>query len=703
MKGWHAVWWDSGIVSIAELTGRKAPLARDGAVALDNSGDLLAVETRNGQILIAYGNSAAPGLFDVGVWPLAALALSGCAARWAAATLDGHIALHDIYSGELSTELTMETQSLTALAFSADGRLLAAGDGDGHVVVYRIDSGQVVRKFETGKGIRALALHDEGFPLLISDADGRVVLYRRALPPKELEGDEWDLSSLTCLSLTSGGALAGSARGTISEVDFGYRGISPSLNGVGPVRALGAGSSGRLQAVVSGPELGLRSWHNENSLTQVIRSLPGVLGDLGEMVTGWVRELLPLVTGFDEVREQMRDDIAAGRTEMLDRLALDQATRDRIRPVVVASAISIFDSYSFDMAARKIFDLNPLPRWLLGIALTLLTWLVVFGPLADGLGHLRDPGAWVTVGAVVTGAAWITRRLGRLGAAGRAARNIIFLAAIVVTLGGTQVGFTEPGTMQRLVARWLPAAGHLTFEAVIPYPVWLAAAYVTLFVVARTLAMWVLGNLRAPGALALRRRVLGASLLHALLDVAYQAQVMADNSELAESSAMRTVLHEHVRLAARIASREWVAALRTEPSRADRIIRDQGHAIAAAINRWERPAVLAGAQLPVLSQAFAVAVVNAADSDWEELAGNHATPLPRHPKLRMLARQGLTLLIPLGAAVGIVLGVRPLPTAVIPLLTFLVGLAVARVLRWLDFSADIDPALTVSSLLRKPH
>ncbi len=69
----------------------------------------------------------------------------------------------------------------------------------------------------------------------------------------------------------------------------------------------------------------------------------------------------------------------------------------------------------------------------------------------------------------------------------------------------------------------------------------------------------------------------------------------------------------------------------------------------------------------------------------------------------MLVRQGLTLLIPLGAAVGIVLGVRPLPTAVIPLLTFLVGLAIARVLRWLDFSADIDPALTVSSLLRKPH
>lgn len=159
-----------------------------------------------------------------------------------------------------------------------------------------------------------------------------------------------------------------------------------------------------------------------------------------------------------------------------------------------------------------------------------------------------------------------------------------------------------------------------------------------------------------------------------------------------------------MRLAARLASREWAAALRTKSSsQADRIIRDQGHAIAAAILRWERPAVLAGAELPRLSQAFAVAVVNAADSDWQELAGDPAMLPARHPRIRILVRQGLTLAVPLGAAVGIVLGVRPLPTAVIPLLTFLVGLAVARVLRWLDFGSDIDQALTISDLLRKPH
>lgn len=330
------------------------------------------------------------------------------------------------------------------------------------------------------------------------------------------------------------------------------------------------------------------------------------------------------------------------------------------------------------MAIRKILDVDLVPELLMGIIGTLVFWLLVLGPLTEGLGHLRGAGAWATVVALVAGATWLSRRLGRLGAVGRTGRAILSLASVVVALAGTHPTVTEPRTVERLATRWFPAAGHLSFQAAIPYPVWLGVVYVALLVMARVLTRWALSSLRAPRTRALRRQVLGGSLLHALLDVAYQAQVMADDSELAESGAARTNLHRLVRLAARIASREWVVALRTKSSRADRIIRDQGHAIAAAISRWERPAVLAGAELPRLSQAFAVAVVNAADSDWEELAGDHAAVPSRHPKIRMLVRQGLTLLV------------------------FLVGLAVARVLRWLDFSADIAPALTVSSLLRKP-
>jgi hypothetical protein len=78
-------------------------------------------------------------------------------------------------------------------------------------------------------------------------------------------------------------------------------------------------------------------------------------------------------------------------------------------------------------------------------------------------------------------------------------------------------------------------------------------------------------------------------------------------------------------------------------------------------------------------------------------------PLSWENNLWVVARQALALAVPLGAAAAIAFTVRPLPTALVPLLTFLVGLAVARVLRWLDLSGDLDPALTISELLRKPR
>jgi hypothetical protein len=696
------VWWvDGKTVTVSELVGGKAPLEPGGAVALDSSGGLLAVEARGQQILIVHSDFE-PDLFTVGVSPLRALALNSRAGLLAAGAPDGRIELHHVSSGRLDAELAMETESLTALAFSADGLLLAAGDDDGHVVIYQVSPGQELHKIDTRQRIRALALYDEAFPVLVGDAKGRVIAYRRALPPTTLTDGYGAVTSLTCPPLANGAPLVGWNCGTIGRVDLRRQDVIPCLRAPGPVRALRADFSGRVHAVVADPELTLRSSNTENDPAGAIRNLPGVLSDVGEVLAEQFRQLRSLVTSFDEVRERMRDDIAAERSEMLDRLSLDQATRERIRPVVVASAVSIFNSYSFDMAVRKVFDVNAFPEWLAGIAAAVL-WVLTVALLAQGLGHLHGAGAFATVAAIVAGAMWLTRRLGRLSAAGRAGRAVLSLAAVVVALAGTHVTLTEPRTVERWADRWFPAAGHLAFRAAIPYPVWLGAAYVAALVVVRALARWALGNLRAPGTRTLRRQVLGGGLLQALLDVAYQAQVMTDDSDLAASGVERTELLRQVRLAGRLVSREWVAALRTGSRQADRIIRDQGHAIAASISRWERRAVLAGAELPPLSQAFAIAVVNAADSDWQALAGDSATPPMRHPKIWMLARQGLTLAVPLGAAVGIVVGVRPLPTAVIPLLTFLVGLAVARGLRWLDFGSDIDQGLTISDLLRKPH
>lgn len=206
------MWWtDEETVSVSELTGGKVPLAPDGVVTLDSSGDLLAVEARGQQILTAHSRNVEPGLFKSGVWPLSALALNSHARLLAAGARDGRIALHDVPSGELHAELAMETGSLTALAFSADGGLLAAGDDDGHVVVYRVSPDQELHKFDAVRGIRALGLYDEGFPVLVGDAEGRVIAYRRALAPAKLRGSVgavWEgtgaVSSLACPPLTSG-------------------------------------------------------------------------------------------------------------------------------------------------------------------------------------------------------------------------------------------------------------------------------------------------------------------------------------------------------------------------------------------------------------------------------------------------------------------------------------------------------------------
>jgi hypothetical protein len=691
-------------LSLAEMAaGMSAPLTPDGAAAFDSDGELLAVEVEENRVLVASARDGVPvAVFTAGVPHVCVLALRGGASQVAVGAPDGCIALHSARSGKVVGRLTVNTGPLTALAFSPDGRLLASGDDDGHVVVYRIASGEELRRIDTGEPIRAIAVHDSGSPVLTGGPDGWLRVRRRVLPPMGLAWAAVAVTSLAFPLLSTGEPVAGRADGVIGKLDPGYQRLTSYVDAsCGPVRALWAGPRGQVKALAGDGEL--YSWVPEGHESAALRGMPEFLRAGAEQLLNWWRELNPLLSAFTEVREQMRDEVAADRAEMLDWLdGLDNVTRDRIRPVVVESAVSIFDSYSFDLAVSKVFTVNPLPALIAGAAALLFVVLPSLRAVA-ALGHLRSIGAWLTVAGVVVGGIWIVRALGRVGAAGRLLRALIVAAGAAVWLAGPQFTLSEPDALRHLASRWLPAAATgRTARLAIPYPVWLGVAYAVAAVLAVAGVRWLHRYLRAPHALARRRRALGGSLLHALLDVAYQAQVMADNAELAEHPRARKRLHHLVQLAASIAAREWVRALRSGSRQADRIIRDQGSAIAAAIRRWERPAALAGAQLPTLSSAFAEAVVNAADNDWQALSGDH-TPVPvRNRRGWTLARQALALAVPLGAAAGIAFAVRPLPTALIPLLTFLVGLAVARVLRWLDLGADLDPALAISDLLRKP-
>lgn len=175
---------------------------------------------------------------------------------------------------------------------------------------------------------------------------------------------------------------------------------------------------------------------------------------------------------------------------------------------------------------------------------------------------------------------------------------------------------------------------------------------------------------------------------------------MSDNRELANKRFSRRNLYNLVLLSARIASKEWADAQRCGSRQMDRIVRNQGRAIAASIRQWERKAALAGAELPAIRAAFVRYMVQAADRDWEALAEDLA-PEQASQVLR-LTRKILALTLPLGGAAAIIIFIRPLPGALIPLLSFLVGLGMSRLLRWLDLGNEVDHGLAISQLLRMP-
>ena len=256
----------------------------------------------------------------------------------------------------------------------------------------------------------------------------------------------------------------------------------------------------------------------------------------------------------------MRDEVGGEHAEVVARLdGIDETTRERVRKVVVKS-LTVLDSESFDRALARVFDVNPLPLAMLITAAALVLVVVPLVGSAAALASLGSAGGWLTVLGVVTVGLWVLVRLGRLGVAGRTLRALIVAFGVVVGFAGPKVTWSEPGSLRHLAARWLPAAAGLKVNLSIPYPVWLGfsiVVYVAVTVTGALLLVWLLERLSRP---AEPRQVPGDSLvaggrlLHALLDVAYQAQKMVDNPELAASSRERARLHRLVQVAASTAS-----------------------------------------------------------------------------------------------------------------------------------------------------
>ena len=698
------------ILSIAELAAGTASLAPEGAAAFASSGERLAIEADGGRVLIADARDGQLRVLGACVLPVRALALhtergSGTVAVGAA---DGRIALQDAEDGHVRATIATGMKELTALAFSPDGKLLAAADIEGHIVVYQTALARELRRLSADKKVCAIAVHDSGSPVLTANSAGTVTVHNRVTPPRELAGNSAAVTSLSFPVLCGGQPLAGRADGEIAMIDPAYQRFAGLLaTGSGPVRAVWAGSCGQVRFLASDGEL--CCWAPRDDATEILQCLPQTWRDGVERVLCWWRDLQALLSAFGGVRTQMRDEVGGEHAEVVARLdGIDETTRERVRKVVVKS-LTVLDSESFDRALARVFDVNPLPLAMLITAAALVLVVVPLVGSAAALASLGSAGGWLTVLGVVTVGLWVLVRLGRLGVAGRTLRALIVAFGVVVGFAGPKVTWSEPGSLRHLAARWLPAAAGLKVNLSIPYPVWLGfsiVVYVAVTVTGALLLVWLLERLSRP---AEPRQVPGDSLvaggrlLHALLDVAYQAQKMVDNPELAASSRERARLHRLVQVAASTASRQWVKAMRTKNPRADRIIRDQGAAICAAIRRWERQAALGGAQLPMLSMAFAIAGMNAAQSDWGALAGDIAPVLSRRRRAWKLVGQALPLVLLLGAAAGIGFGIHPLPAVLGSLLTFLIGLAVARVLRWLDLASDIDPAMELYKSIREPR
>lgn len=690
------------------ITKRTSRLSEcsDGPAALDNSGVLVAAtEATGNRVRISYADSGAEiemiSVPDSGVRALALHAVSGV---MAVGEVGGRVVLRDRYDDENIRVITVSERTIEALSFSPDGRLLAVGDEGGLVAVFLVSSGQELWRTDAEGYISAIAVNDLGSPVLTGDDRGFIYVHHRLRRTQCIPGNGTPVTSMAASPSPDGKFLVGTMDGFIGAIDaieilLGR--FTPSRDiGGRPVRALCAPVRGGIMALAGDGEL--ISWLPPDEHYD-FESASSLLRAFGRGLWRWMRELYVLMTSFDEVRQLMGDEIAAQRAKMLDEIeGLDKQARDRIRPVVVESATSLFESYSLGLAIRKVLKANPLPA--------VVGYMIAFPLLAASIfhalkvfAHLRTGGnEALAVGVMAVGLATVYM-LGSMGVIVRILRSLMLWAAGVMVLAGPRMSWPDPVGLQRFLKALFPAVRQAPTHLIVPYPAWLGLAYLMLVIAVSVVTRALINYLQGPSLIVLdpRRRGLSDGLLHALLDVAYQAHIMSGNRKIANTRMARRNLYNLVLLAARIASKEWADAQRCGSRQMDRIVRDQGRAIAAEIKQWERKAAIAGAGIPEIGEAFAGYVVQAADSDWEALAGDQASA--QAGRGRRVTRKILTLAIPLGSAVAIILCVHPLPQAMVPVLSFLVGLGMSRLLRWLDFGDDVDHGLAISQLLRMPN
>lgn len=670
-----------------------APLVPDGAAAFDSSGQLLAVEVTGNRVRIINVKDRVPtGMLTAAVPSITAMAMRP-GGQVALGAPDGTIVIQGGADGRVIKMMSTGTGSLSALAFSPDGMLLAAGDVNGNVVVFTVPSGEELRRAKTEGPVCAIAVPDSGAPLLLGGPDGYIGVHLRLLPPRGLVQSGSAVTALAFSQRTSGEPLVGRADGSIWRIDPLCQGLACWIaDGDAPVRALWAGPRG--QAMTLDGKGNLYGWLIEHVPPGILRKLPKEDWAAFDQLRGWAAELAAHVTQFSALHEQILDALAAGQANKVEHIdRIEEGERERIRPAVIESALSLVGSRAFDLAWETIVFLNPLPG-IIAMSISSLVILLFGTTTLRAVGHLDGGSAWLTFAGISVGGLWLLWRLGRWGKGGLAARCFLVAVGVGTALAGPR------GSAAGDVAL---TASHANIDLRASYPVWLAIVYMTVLTALPGLVKLLFRSARGTIAGTSVQPVPCASLLHALLDVAYQAQDITSRSERAVSPSARADLHRLIGQAAQIAGRQWISDLLTGVPEIDRVIRDEGRAIAASIKRWERQASLGGAGLLKLSEAFAEAVVNAADTDWEALAGDVIPPPRLRQQLWKLIKRAVGLAVLLGFAAGIFFGDRPLSASAGSVITVLLLVSAAQILRWLGLTQAIDSALSVSELFHKPN
>jgi WD40 repeat protein len=174
---------------VREIQVDRAPVR---SVSLDEDGRLLAVGDDAGRARVwdtGTGRPVTPPL-PAAHQRVSGVALNGPGTLLATAGDDavdqGRVSLWRLGAGQprpqiLHTGVNKGTSPqvayATAVAFSRDGRLLLVGNNNNYLDVFRVDGPELLRSFDTLRGVRGLAISPDGTQIADGGTNGPVLIY----------------------------------------------------------------------------------------------------------------------------------------------------------------------------------------------------------------------------------------------------------------------------------------------------------------------------------------------------------------------------------------------------------------------------------------------------------------------------------------------------------------------------------------------